>query len=293
MSSASSFSLVSRRVLITGASSGIGRACAVLAARLGAEVVLTARRADELEVTKEQVEGGRWKAEQRMDEDSIVQPPASNLQPSLCTVIPGDLTDPSFVRELVERAGPCDGLVHAAGISALAPAGMISSDALAKAGRVNCGSFIELVGEMTRGVGKRCRCTKEGENSAADQHLKTTPSFSAVVVSSVSASAGWAGGTVYCATKGAVSAAVRALAIELAPQGVRVNAVCPSGIATPLYEAQAKMNPEAAAKHIAATQPLGLGRPEQVAAPVCFLLSDAASFITGVNLPVDGGFLAR
>jgi len=286
------FSLAGRRILITGASSGIGRACAVMAAQLGADVVLTARRENELEVTKGQVEGERLKVEQRTDKDSIVQPPTSNLQPPACAAIPGDLTDPSFVRELIEKAGPCDGLVHAAGVSTLAPAGMISSDALTKAGRVNCGAFIELVGEMV----KRIR-TASAPDAAAREGARSTVvaknRFSAVVVSSVSALAGWAGGTVYCATKGAVSAAVRALAIELAPQGVRVNAVCPSGIATPLYEAQAKMNPEAAAKHIAATQPLGLGLPEQVAAPVCFLLSDAASFITGVNLPVDGGFLAR
>jgi len=264
------FSLAGRRILITGASSGIGRACAVMAAQLGADVVLTARRVDELEETRKLIVVRNEELGIR-NEGRVV-------------ILPGDLSDPAFVRELVEKAGPCDGLVHAAGVSPLAPASMISSDALTKAGRVNCGAFIELVGEMV----KRMKVVKVEKRGGGGQR-----NFSAVVVSSVSASAGWAGGTVYCATKGAVSAAVRALAVELAPQGVRVNAVCPSGIATPLYEAQAKMNPEAAAKHIAATQPLGLGLPEQVAAPVCFLLSDAASFITGVNLPVDGGYLAR
>lgn len=246
------FTLASRRILITGASSGIGRACAVLAAQLGADVVLTARRESELEATR------------RLMERSDVH-----------SAIVGDLADAGFVRELVAKAGPCDGLVHAAGVSTIAPAGTISSDALTKAGRVNCGTFVDLM------------------NLFAKKSNRRGAMFSAVAVSSVSAAAGWAGGTVYCATKGAVSAAVRALAVELAPQGVRVNAVCPSGIKTPLYDAQAKMNPEAAARHVAATQPLGLGTPEQVAAPVCFLLSDAASFITGANIPVDGGFLAR
>jgi len=288
------FSLAGRRILITGASSGIGRACAVMAAQLGADVVLTARRKDELEATKKLVEvaGCEFKV---VSSTHNPQPTTHNS----CTIIPGDLTDPSFVRELVEKAGSCDGLVHAAGVSTLAPAGMISSDALTKAGRVNCGAFIELAGEMVKRIKVKVKGEQRTDKDSIVQpptsNLKpqTSNCFSAVVVSSVSASAGWAGGTVYCATKGAVSAAVRALAVELAPQGVRVNAVCPSGIATPLYEAQAKMNPEAAAKHIAATQPLGLGKPEQVAAPVCFLLSDAASFITGVNLPVDGGYLAR
>lgn len=246
------YSLTSRRILITGASSGIGRATAVLASHLGAEIVLTARREDELVATR-----------------SMMQSPERHA------VIAGDLADLEFVRELVDKAGPCDGLVHAAGVSRTIPAGMIPGDALTKAGSVNCGAFIVLM------------------NLFAKKAHRRDSTFSAVVVSSVSASAGWAGGTVYCATKGAVSAAVRALAVELAPQGVRVNAVSPAGIDTPLYEVQVKMNPEAAARRIADTQPLGLGKPEQVAAPICFLLSEASSFITGVDLPVDGGYLAR
>ena len=91
-----------------------------------------------------------------------------------------------------------------------------------------------------------------------------------------------------------MSASVRALAMELATKGIRVNAVCPSNIKTPLYEAGASdMNGEDALKELIKKQPLGLVEPEQVAWPVCFLLSDAASFITGVNLPVDGGYLAQ
>jgi len=245
-------SLAERRILITGASSGIGRATAILASQLGADVVLTARRADALEETR-----------------------ALMACPEAHVIIAGDLSDPSFVRELVEKAGACDGFVHCAGVSPIAPAGMISLDALTKAGCINCGAFVDLMNLFAKKANRR------------------GATFSAVVVSSVSASAGWAGGTVYCATKGAVSAAARALAVELAPQGVRVNAVCPSGIKTPLYDAQAKMNPDLAAQHVASTQPLGLGSPEQVAAPICFLLSDAASFITGANIPVDGGYLAK
>jgi NAD(P)-dependent dehydrogenase (short-subunit alcohol dehydrogenase family) len=87
---------------------------------------------------------------------------------------------------------------------------------------------------------------------------------------------------------------VRALALELAGKNIRVNAVSPSNIKTPLYESGAEdVNTEESLKRLMENQPLGLGTPEQVALPVCFLLSDAASFITGVDLPVDGGYLAH
>jgi len=245
-------SLAGRRILITGASSGIGRATAIMAAQLGAELVLVARREDELQATRRQLE-----------------------RPDSHTVKTGDLADSEFVRSLVSAIGPCDGFVHAAGVSQIVPASLTSSAMLAKLGHVNCGAFVELMGAFARRDNRR-------------EHP-----FSAVAVASVAATAGWTGGTAYCATKGALVAAVRALAVELAPQGVRVNAVSPSGIDTPLYAAQAKMDPAAAAARIAATQPLGLGTPEQVAAPICFLLGDAASFITGIDLPIDGGYLAK
>jgi NAD(P)-dependent dehydrogenase (short-subunit alcohol dehydrogenase family) len=91
-----------------------------------------------------------------------------------------------------------------------------------------------------------------------------------------------------------LSAAVRSLAIELAPKGVRVNAICPSNVKTPLYDAgAAEINGEEALNSLLSRQVLGLGMPEQIAEVAAFLLSDASSFITGVNLPVDGGYLAQ
>lgn len=244
-------SLEGRRVLVTGASSGIGRATAVYASRLGAEVVLTARRKEELEKTRAAMEN-----------------------PTVHEIVVGDLGDGAFLSDLVEKAGRLDGLVAAAGISLVAPVGALAASKVESAMRVNCGSFIEL---MNHYAGAKCRAER----------------FSAVAVSSVSALAGWSGGTVYSATKGALSAAVRAMAVELAPKGIRVNAVCPSSVDTPMIAPMKAMDPAGFTRQIAASQPLGLGRPEQIAAAICFLLSDAASFITGVELPVDGGYLAK
>ena len=247
----SGINLQNKRILITGASSGIGRACAVVAAELGASVVLTGRRMDALQETLAKCAGdGHF-------------------------TVAGDLTSEEFVVELLEKCGKLDGLVHAAGIAPMLPIGMLDLASLDRVMKTNYCAFIELM--------KYCSKKKYRNES-----------FSAVAVSSVSYAAGWAGGSAYCGSKGALSSSVRALAVELAPKGIRVNTVCPSNIRTPLYESGASdMNDESALKELIKKQPLGLGEPEQVAWPVCFLLSDAANFITGVNLPVDGGYLAQ
>ena len=120
------------------------------------------------------------------------------------------------------------------------------------------------------------------------------PVFSAVAVSSISAAAGWPGISAYSGSKGALSACVRALAMELASRGMRVNAVCPANIQTPMLDlVLGDLGDEEVRAAIKQRQPLGIGEPRQVADPVCFLLSDAASFMTGANIPVDGGYLAQ
>lgn len=97
--------------------------------------------------------------------------------------------------------------------------------------------------------------------------------------------------TAYAASKGAIAQFTRALAVELAPDGIRVNAIAPGVIATPMTEAT-RANPTAIAAFLAHTPMARVGEAEELVGPVLFLASDLSSYITGTVLPVDGGYLA-
>lgn len=247
--------LEGRRILVTGASSGIGRACAVMAAQLGASVMLVGRR------------------ENSLNETLSLMGTAGEHR-----VLVGDVTLESDIDRLVgavSEFGKLDGFVHSAGISLAAPMRMTEACDVRKLIETNYVSFVVLMKSLAN-----------RRNAVAG--------FSAVAISSVAAMAGWNGVTAYSGSKGALSATVRALAVELAPQKFRVNALCPSNIQTPMLdELLENLDKEQVLSALAQRQPLGIGRPEDVASAACFLLSDASRFITGVNLPVDGGYLAQ
>ena len=101
------------------------------------------------------------------------------------------------------------------------------------------------------------------------------------------------GMSVYAASKAAVAAATRTAALEVAPQGIRVNAVSPAAIRTDMYD-RFTGGDKATQDHFVSLHPIGrLGTPEEIASVVTFLCSDDASFITGVNYMIDGGFTAQ
>lgn len=244
--------LTGRRILVTGASSGIGRACAVLISQLGASVVLVARDVARLHDTQRMLFGSGH------------------------VVLPFDLADLDHYDDLFKQGtegSKLSGLVHAAGVCPALPVQALSRDVIRQAFEINVYAFIELV--------KRFSKKKYSEGG------------SLVAISSVAALSGWTGGGVYCGTKGALDATVRSLAVELVSKKIRVNSVLPSNIMTPMLEEMLSIGGEAAEAAIIAKQPLGIGEPLDVANAVAFLLSDAARFITGTHLVVDGGYLAQ
>ena len=244
-----------RTVIVTGSSSGIGEAIARRFAAEGANVVLNARSREDL------------------------QKVAADLDDERTLLVDGDVSDAAFAKDLVartvERFGGLDCLVNNAGTATAGPLAEASDEDIDKVIDVN-----------VKGVMYLCR--------AAIPHLAKSdaPGGGSIVnTSSVSGTGGDWTMPIYNASKGAVTNLTRALALQLGEQGVRVNAVCPSMTKTAMSEGIREDDQllEAFLRRIPLGRP---GEPEDVASVVAFLASDDARFVTGANLPVDGGVSA-
>jgi NAD(P)-dependent dehydrogenase (short-subunit alcohol dehydrogenase family) len=250
----SSWDLGGRRALVTGASSGIGRATALEFAASGAAVLATGRNRDAL---------------------AGLAGEAAGLRGSI-TVRPGDLTGEGFRRRLVDDAiaalGGLDVLVNAAGIIGMADWDATSLDAWDGMLDVNLRSVFAL-----------CKLA-----------IPYLPAGRGAIVnvSSVAGTRAFPGLLAYCVSKAGLDQLTRCLALELAPRGVRVNAVNPGVVRTNLHRAGGMSAERYAAflEHSKSTHPLGrVGEPAEVARLVAFLASDAAGWITGETIAVDGG----
>ena len=254
MSYISPFSLSNKLVIITGASSGIGRQCATSCAEAGARIVLLGRNMERLEETR------------------------SHLCGEGHSVICADLTDfddvTSKLSEVISSIGPADGFIHAAGIEKTLPLKNLKPQ-----------DFIDVFSTNLIGGINILKFVSKKKNF--------NPGFKAVFISSITALIARVGTLVYTASKGAVVSATRELAVELAPKKINVNCISPGTVLTPMMEKVLnEMTDEDRQKRLNGF-PLGLGRPEDVAYGCVYLLSDAARWITGQNLVIDGGFTAQ
>lgn len=246
--------LTGRRILVTGASSGIGRATAVLLSQLGAELLITGRSQERLEETRSQLQG------------------------NCHHVIAADLIDvadiPAWMKEVVASTGPLHGLVHSAGVHSVRPLKLLDLGQLQQTMHLNLTVAIALA------KGFRQRQVRGDSGSL-------------VFLASVMGLVAQPGVTAYCASKGALIAAGRALALELAPEKIRVNTIAPGQVETEMTERQRATLPEEHFEAIRKMHPLGLGTTTDVANAIAFLLSDASRWITGTSLVVDGGYTAH
>lgn len=246
--------LTGRRILVTGASSGIGRATAVLLSALGARIVMSGRNAAALESTLAQLEGTGH---------------------CLSTFDIADLNEiQAWIKSLSASHGPFDGAVHSAGIHKTAPLRVLKASALDEIMRVN----VESAAMVARAL---CQKDCRGET------------MSIVFLSSVAGMVGEPGVSAYSASKAALVGLTRSLAVELAPERIRINAVAPGFVESEMGDRLKKSLTPEQFSAIEKKHPLGLGKPRDIANAIAFLLADTARWITGTTLVIDGGFTAH
>lgn len=250
------FSLDGKLVLVTGASSGIGRQCAISCSQVGATVALFGRDRKRLKETVELMH--------ESDKHKI------------CVV---DLLEyekvADIVKEIVSQKGRCHGIINCAGISTTLPINTISTQMMEHFFNTNVIASVNI----TKQVVKSFHFSKNGG--------------SIIFISSIMGVAGESGKTIYSMTKGAIISAVKSMSVELAPRGIRVNSISPGVVETPMSKNAVYSKDVGSLNRIRSLHPLGFGKPEDVAYACIFLLSDAANWVTGTNLIVDGGYLAK
>lgn len=243
-----------KTILVTGASSGIGRATVERLNNEGARCVMIAR-----------------------DEAKLKEAAERTANPEAHIIIAFDLgkiENYSEIFKVIKDKGLClDGLVHCAGFTKVLPLRTLSYESSLELFRIHYFAFIELVKWYS----------KKGISNGG----------SIVGISAINSHIPQKCMTVYASAKAAVEAACRSLAVELSEKGIRINSIVVGGVATNMGSEVHEITQAVNTEYVnpVTRQLLGVGRPEQIADAISFLLSDDASFITGREMYVDGGLL--
>ncbi len=244
--------LSEKRILVVGASSGIGKQTAITLSQVGAKLSLVARNEEKLQKAMGELEG---------EGHDYYIADVSNV----------NLIE-TFIKGIVAIDGPLDGLVYAAGVGTALPLMQSKPEKVQDTFNVNFFGFFEVIRQVTRKtrfnpgmriVGVRCCASLRGDKSK----------------------------TIYSSSKAAMDSAVRCMAKELAEKGICINTVAPSMTATDLYDRYVEKygGDSESNKELLTRQYLGIAQPQDIANAIAFLISPAAKFITGITMPVDGG----
>ena len=240
------YSLEGKTILVTGASSGIGKGAAIECSKMGAKVILTARNEERLKETL-----------------SLLHSEGHEMR--VC-----DLNEQGAEKALVDSLPEVQGVINNAGFTTIQPIPIIDEDVFQNIMQVNTISPVLILKYLVK-----------KKKLKAGGSVVFTSSLAGIGMVSV-------GNTMYACSKGAISAFIQGAANELAAKNIRVNAVCPAMVDSQILSSGTITDDQL--KKTMELYPLGrFGRPEDVAWAMIYLLSDASNWITGVNLPIDGG----
>ncbi|UWR79485.1 SDR family oxidoreductase [Phaeobacter inhibens] len=251
-----SFRLDGKRALVTGASSGIGRACAVALAEAGAHVTIAARRIEPLEAL-------------------VAEMQAADMQAEVMVLDVADIAaTQAGISERITQNGAFDILVNSAGLARHSPASDTAEDDFDAVIDLNIKGAYFLTQAVAKGL------------------MAVGKPGSLINISSQMAKVGGLDRAVYSATKHAVEGFTKSMAIEWGESGIRVNTICPTFIVTPLTKSTFD-RPERRAWIESKIQLGRIGEVEDIMGGVVYLASDASSLITGTALMIDGGWTAE
>lgn len=242
------------RYLVTGGSSGIGRATAQLLASCGAHLIVAGRDQSRLTSLVDSLDGNGHVA-------------------AAIDFVDADETA-TWVKGLVEQHGTLTGIFHAAGIELVRPMRMTKQ-------------------EQIEDVLRSSLYAAMGIARAAAQKGTMNDGGTIVMMSSVAGSSGQVGMSAYSAAKSAIDGLVRSLAVEFAPRKIRVNSLAAGAVCTPMHDRLMKGAVSEVLDAYENSHLLGFGQMEDIAQAATFLLSPGARWITGTTMVVDGGYLCK
>lgn len=247
------FSLENKTILITGASSGIGRQCAIDCNKMGAKIILVGRNKKRLEEVCNELHGN----------NSTYVFDLNNLEKIK-----------EFITSIVKENGAISGFIHAAGIEKTLPIKLLTHNDYLELYKVNSLSAFEIIRQLY---------SRKNFNDYG--HI--------VLISSITSIIGRGGLSAYSASKGAIISAVRPIALEMAKRNICVNCISPGTVLTPMMQNfLSSLTTEEYNKRIDGF-PLGLGKTTDISLLAIYLLSDASRWVTGQNFIIDGGYTIK